>query len=54
MESENPSGADNQQETRTSPILELDPLWVVEFVDSDGRNALSDLDSNGLSSLHTR
>jgi len=34
--SENPSGADNQQETRRSPILELDPLWVVGFVDGEG------------------
>ena len=36
MGSENPSGADNQQETASSPILELDPRWVVGFVDGEG------------------
>jgi LAGLIDADG endonuclease len=36
MSSENPSGADNQQETACSPILELDPRWVVGFVDGEG------------------
>ena len=36
MSSENPSGADNQQETASSPILELDPRWVVGFVDGEG------------------
>src|SRR3989304_7304459 len=35
MGSENPSGADNQQETTRSRI-ELDPLWVVGFVDGEG------------------
>ena len=35
MSSENPTSADNQQETvRIS--LELDPLWVVGFVDGEG------------------
>jgi hypothetical protein len=34
--SDNPSGADNQQETVGSPMLELDPLWVVGFVDGEG------------------
>src|SRR3989442_578508 len=33
MGSENPSGADNQQETIK---LELDPRWVVGFVDGEG------------------
>ncbi len=36
MDSENPSGADNQQETASSPILELDPRWVGGFVDGEG------------------
>src|SRR4051794_23210937 len=36
MSSENPSGADNQQETAASPMLELDPQWVVGFVDGEG------------------
>jgi LAGLIDADG endonuclease len=36
VRSENPSGADNQQETACSPILELDPRWVVGFVDGEG------------------
>ena len=35
MSSENPFGADNQQET-VSSMLELDPLWVVGFVDGEG------------------
>jgi LAGLIDADG endonuclease len=33
--SENPSGADNQQETVRS-MLDLDPRWVVGFVDGEG------------------
>jgi LAGLIDADG endonuclease len=36
VHSENPSGADNQQETACSPLLELDPRWVVGFVDGEG------------------
>ena len=35
MRSENPSGADNQQETASSS-LELDARWVVGFVDGEG------------------
>ena len=35
MGSDNPSGADNQQET-ASPSIVLDPLWVVGFVDGEG------------------
>src|SRR5581483_115700 len=35
MRSENPSGADNQQETAGSS-LELDAKWVVGFVDGEG------------------
>ena len=35
MSSENPSGADNQQETVRS-MLTLDPRWVVGFVDGEG------------------
>ena len=35
MGSENPTGADNQQETARS-MLELDPQWVVGFVDGEG------------------
>ena len=35
MESDNPSGADNQQET-ASPCSVLDPNWVVGFVDGEG------------------
>src|SRR5215470_363230 len=35
MSSENPSSADNQQETSLS-LLELDPLWVSGFVDGEG------------------
>jgi LAGLIDADG endonuclease len=33
--SENPTGADNQQETVRS-MLDLDPRWVVGFVDGEG------------------
>jgi len=35
MGSENPSGADNQQETVRS-MFELDPRWVTGFVDGEG------------------
>jgi len=35
MGSENPSGADNQQET-TRSMLDFDPWWVVGFVDGEG------------------
>jgi hypothetical protein len=35
MSSENPTGADNQQETASSS-LELDPQWWVGFVDGEG------------------
>jgi hypothetical protein len=35
MSSENPSSADNQQET-VSAMLELEPNWVVGFVDGEG------------------
>jgi hypothetical protein len=35
MSSENPSGADNQQETVRS-MFELDPRWVTGFVDGEG------------------
>ena len=35
MSSENPTSADNQQETSSS-LLELEPLWVVGFVDGEG------------------
>ena len=35
MGSDNPTGADNQQETSTRR-LELDPLWVAGFVDGEG------------------
>ena len=35
MRSDNPTGADNQQETVRSR-LELDPSWVVGFVDGEG------------------
>src|SRR5687767_14018847 len=34
MSSDNPSGADNQQETEC--MLELDPDWIVGFVDGEG------------------
>jgi LAGLIDADG endonuclease len=33
--SENPSGADNQQET-VSPCIVLDPNWIVGFVNGEG------------------
>jgi LAGLIDADG endonuclease len=36
MGSENPSSADNQQETADYSKLELDPRWVVGFVDGEG------------------
>jgi hypothetical protein len=36
MSSDNPYGADNQQETAGDLALELDPLWVVGFVDGEG------------------
>src|SRR4029077_2043040 len=35
MGSDNPTGADNQQET-AGPTLVLDPQWVVGFVDGEG------------------
>jgi len=35
MGSENPSGADNQQETIRS-MLDFDPWWIVGFVDGEG------------------
>jgi len=35
VESKNPSGADNQQET-ADPLNVLDPNWVVGFVDGEG------------------
>jgi hypothetical protein len=35
MSSENPSGADNQQET-AGPCKVLDPNWIVGFVDGEG------------------
>jgi LAGLIDADG endonuclease len=35
MGSENPSGADNQQETASSCLV-LDPSWLVGFVDGEG------------------
>jgi hypothetical protein len=34
MGSDNPTGADYQQETETA--LELDALWIVGFVDGEG------------------
>ena len=34
MGSDNPNGADNQQETEC--MLELDPKWIVGFVDGEG------------------
>jgi hypothetical protein len=34
MSSDNPNGADNQQETEC--MLELDPRWIVGFVDGEG------------------
>jgi hypothetical protein len=36
MGSDNPTGADDQQETRLLPRLGLDPMWVVGFIDGDG------------------
>ena len=35
MDSHNPSGADNQQET-AQPSVALDPMWVAGFVDGEG------------------
>ncbi len=35
MGSENPSGADNQQETASSDLV-LEPNWIVGFVDGEG------------------
>src|SRR5271155_5695907 len=35
MESDNPTGADNQQETASSCEV-LDPNWIVGFVDGEG------------------
>jgi LAGLIDADG endonuclease len=35
VSSNNPSGAENQQETVESP-LELDPYWIAGFVDGEG------------------
>ena len=35
MGSENPSGADNQQET-PKPNVQLDPCWIAGFVDGEG------------------
>ena len=35
MGSDNPSGADNQQETASTRLV-LDPQWVVGFVDGEG------------------
>jgi len=35
MGSDNPTGADNQQETKR-PSVQLDPMWVVGFVDGEG------------------
>src|SRR2546421_10040878 len=36
MFSDNPTGADNQQETLSNSKLERDPNWVVGFVDGEG------------------
>jgi hypothetical protein len=38
MSSDNPSGGDNQQETRGDELerVELDPMWVSGFVDGEG------------------
>jgi hypothetical protein len=36
VSSDNPSGADNQQETDFNSSLELDPRWVCGFVDGEG------------------
>ena len=35
MGSENPTGADNQQET-AQPSVQLDPMWIAGFVDGEG------------------
>jgi len=35
MGSENPTGAENQQETK-KPIVQLDPSWIAGFVDGEG------------------
>jgi hypothetical protein len=35
MSSDNPTGADNQQETNR-PSVQLDPMWLVGFVDGEG------------------
>ena len=35
MGSDNPTGADNQQETER-PSVQLDPMWLVGFVDGEG------------------
>ena len=35
MGSDNPTGADNQQETKR-PSVQLDPMWLVGFVDGEG------------------
>ncbi len=40
MGSENPSSADNQQET-ADPCIVLEPLWVVGFVDGEGSFSVS-------------
>jgi hypothetical protein len=36
MVSENPSGADNQQETLLPSVKQLDPEWIAGFVDGEG------------------
>ncbi len=46
MSSDNPSGADNQQETVRS-TLDFDPWWVVGFVDGEGCFSVS-IHRNGL------
>jgi len=40
MESDNPSGADNQQETSLSRV-QLDPAWIAGFVDGEGCFSIS-------------
>ena len=40
MSSENPSGADNQQET-LSPSVQLNPSWIAGFVDGEGCSSVS-------------
>jgi hypothetical protein len=35
VDSDNPTGADNQQET-AQPSGQLDPMWIVGFVDGEG------------------